>query len=462
MPDGTELSVLIFKPWLPDGQQRLDAGLPACENGCSPATGPDGGDLGSAVVVKNGHFSVGPFSFNHSPFHRGVFYPVEIDIIDRTVTRTGNSDEEIKRELDQFMCSGYLTKIQVAGDDLPLAPPEPAPAPAPQPSQANDAELRAQQQRPEVKGLGTTVMMLCVMVNCKEMEEKDVVLLINSELQKLTGINPVVQLKVVASAKLQATATTTPKVCASLHEQQAEIYKLQQAAREARMRSDAAMASTPAWADSTTPGPYVRRPGDPEAPVSISISLSPPMSSPYCIGELGGEPANMKRVLYAGASCFLFPGLGAAQDNCKLLVMFCSRAACEKGYQVQTWRNNGGLNISGCAENDKDGTGWHVESLLSGDGANADRGDTDEPRTSAQAQSGEVVKKAFVDCLISQAQSGSYTSYDGGMSAIKLMGQCRAQWDAWQDQCIADGGTDGGVGGCTMQAGMLPKVRSNY
>lgn len=79
LPDGTELVILIFKPWLPDGQQRLAAGLSACENDCMPAKGPEGSTVGSPTVVKNGHFSVGPFSFNNSPFHRGIFYPVEIN-----------------------------------------------------------------------------------------------------------------------------------------------------------------------------------------------------------------------------------------------------------------------------------------------------------------------------------------------------------------------------------------------
>jgi len=70
----------------------------------------------------------------------------------------------------------------------------------------------------------------------------------------------------------------------------------------------------------------------------------------------------------------------------------------------------------------------------------------------------DPVTKAFAECLSSQAQSGSYSSFDGGTSAINLMGACKAQWDAWEDQCIADGGTDGGPGGCTMQAGLLAQA----
>ena len=73
-----------------------------------------------------------------------------------------------------------------------------------------------------------------------------------------------------------------------------------------------------------------------------------------------------------------------------------------------------------------------------------------------QAQTGRPITEAFIECLLSQGQNGSYTSFDGGKSAIKLMGEaCKSQWDAWQDQCIAQGGTDGGPNGCTMQAGVL-------
>jgi hypothetical protein len=66
------------------------------------------------------------------------------------------------------------------------------------------------------------------------------------------------------------------------------------------------------------------------------------------------------------------------------------------------------------------------------------------------------VKLAFRDCLISNAKTGNYTSKDGGKSAIMLMGDaCKPQWEAWLNECVAEGGTEAGPGGCTMQAGML-------
>ena len=89
----------------------------------------------------------------------------------------------------------------------------------------------AQEQRPEVNSLGTTVMMLYVMVNCKAIEENDAILTVNSELQKLKGkgIEPVVQLNVVASAKLQAAAKATPNACAYLRHHPDEVTKVKQA-----------------------------------------------------------------------------------------------------------------------------------------------------------------------------------------------------------------------------------------
>jgi hypothetical protein len=66
------------------------------------------------------------------------------------------------------------------------------------------------------------------------------------------------------------------------------------------------------------------------------------------------------------------------------------------------------------------------------------------------------VKKAFRDCLITNAKDGPYMSSDGGKSATTLMGEtCKAQWKAWHKECLAGGGTDSGMGNCNMQAVML-------
>ena len=74
----------------------------------------------------------------------------------------------------------------------------------------------------------------------------------------------------------------------------------------------------------------------------------------------------------------------------------------------------------------------------------------------AQSTDSSPANKAFIECLLAQARDGSYATSgpasDGGKSTIMLMGQCKAQWDVWQNECIANGGTDGGPGGCTSKA----------
>jgi hypothetical protein len=69
MPDGTNLTVVLKKPWLPDGQQRLERGLAACEDDCVP---PE-----DSVIVKHGSFATRPFSFNGKAIRAGV-YAIEI------------------------------------------------------------------------------------------------------------------------------------------------------------------------------------------------------------------------------------------------------------------------------------------------------------------------------------------------------------------------------------------------
>jgi hypothetical protein len=54
--------------------------------------------------------------------------------------------------------------------------------------------------------------------------------------------------------------------------------------------------------------------------------------------------------------------------------------------------------------------------------------------------------------LLSKAMTGSYTSADGGLSAMHLMVDCDAKWKPWHDQCLADGESDGD---CTVAAGIL-------
>lgn len=74
--------------------------------------------------------------------------------------------------------------------------------------------------------------------------------------------------------------------------------------------------------------------------------------------------------------------------------------------------------------------------------------------SAALAQSTTVEKK-FADCLLSKARGPQYTSFDGGKSAIQLLGQCPSEWNAYVDACIATGDTDGN---CTLKSGVLAQA----
>jgi hypothetical protein len=61
--------------------------------------------------------------------------------------------------------------------------------------------------------------------------------------------------------------------------------------------------------------------------------------------------------------------------------------------------------------------------------------------------------KVFAQCLSEHARSDDLTSYDGGKSALRLLGGCRREFNIWYNRCtIQDGGTDGD---CTLKAGVF-------
>ncbi len=82
LPGGTQLYILVKKPWLPNGKERLAMGLSACGDDCFPLQTnsklPDGG-AGLGVVVKNGHFSDGPFTDNGAALRPGE-YVLEVSV----------------------------------------------------------------------------------------------------------------------------------------------------------------------------------------------------------------------------------------------------------------------------------------------------------------------------------------------------------------------------------------------
>ncbi len=105
LPDGTQVLVMIKKPWMPDGQQRIARGIPACDGDCFPADGP-GHLMGQIVTVRQGRFSAGPFSFNDAPFRSGS-YPIEISLSPDPATSTV---EQLKQQLGTIL---YSSNIQI-------------------------------------------------------------------------------------------------------------------------------------------------------------------------------------------------------------------------------------------------------------------------------------------------------------------------------------------------------------
>src|SRR5689334_18588642 len=52
---------------------------------------------------------------------------------------------------------------------------------------------------------------------------------------------------------------------------------------------------------------------------------------------------------------------------------------------------------------------------------------------------GQLTRLAYEACLSSEATNGSYTAVDGGISALRLMDQCRPQWAEWRLDCMTTG-----------------------
>jgi hypothetical protein len=76
LPDGMQLTMRLQKPWLPNVKERLAAGLTACgDDDCSPlmthSNLPNG--VGFGVIVKNGHFSDGPFTDKGAALRPGLY-----------------------------------------------------------------------------------------------------------------------------------------------------------------------------------------------------------------------------------------------------------------------------------------------------------------------------------------------------------------------------------------------------
>ncbi len=61
-----------------------------------------------------------------------------------------------------------------------------------------------------------------------------------------------------------------------------------------------------------------------------------------------------------------------------------------------------------------------------------------EVRTAADRP---TARQAYEACLSLEATKGTYTASDGGISALRLMDQCKPQLDEWRLDCMATGQT---------------------
>ena len=126
MPDGTWLFINFKKPLLPDAQQRIAQGLPACGSDCIPAETGANHLLGATVGVQNGGFTAGPFSFKGQPIPPGL-YPIEIKLSFDLKTAT---PEQIRSsgailyqsDIEVAPPSGSASRSDPTGRDVSSAP----------------------------------------------------------------------------------------------------------------------------------------------------------------------------------------------------------------------------------------------------------------------------------------------------------------------------------------------------
>lgn len=105
LPDGAKVMVTVMKPHLPDGQQRMARGLPACEGMCGPAETRQKPYVDP--VVRDGIFTAGPFSFGDQPVKPDT-YPVRITVVPQTIS---------KERLDAMNRPVYIGEIRMPGND---------------------------------------------------------------------------------------------------------------------------------------------------------------------------------------------------------------------------------------------------------------------------------------------------------------------------------------------------------
>ena len=52
------------------------------------------------------------------------------------------------------------------------------------------------------------------------------------------------------------------------------------------------------------------------------------------------------------------------------------------------------------------------------------------------------VTRTYINCILTNANTGDYSSFDGGKSAMRLMAQCLEEWKAYEKACHQSGSQD--------------------
>lgn len=118
LPNGAHVMILLRRPWLPNGRERLAIGLPACGDSCAALTAnctPD--SKNEACVVKNGQFSDGPFTDNGAALSPGT-YILEIQMSTTlqppdVLAIIGSRGENMTGPLVGACCFGYSDQAAI-------------------------------------------------------------------------------------------------------------------------------------------------------------------------------------------------------------------------------------------------------------------------------------------------------------------------------------------------------------
>lgn len=74
------------------------------------------------------------------------------------------------------------------------------------------------------------------------------------------------------------------------------------------------------------------------------------------------------------------------------------------------------------------------------------------------AQASNSVDHAFSACVFNEAKAGNYSSFDGGISAAKILDRCDASYNKWIDSCRLQSSTKDCVSKAAVSAQVALKM----